>query len=142
MERFTRRNEDNTGYYYPYCLQEDTCSGEGCKMDMCEFPEKVCDRLGEYEDTGLTPGEIEELKETMQVVGDKHTTAVSLSVIERIIDTHPKIHDMAENVERLSKELKLVEERLVSLLEERECLRGQKLVYQTAIDIVLAGGKE
>ena len=65
MERLTARNErfpDET--YYPYCFREDTCGGEGMsdKCDICEFPIKICKRLAEYEDTGLTPQEIMELK--------------------------------------------------------------------------------
>lgn len=66
MERLTARNErfpDET--YYPYCFREDTCGGEGMldKCDICEFPIKICKRLAAYEDTGLTPEQIMELKE-------------------------------------------------------------------------------
>ena len=65
MERLTARNErfpDET--YYPYCFREDTCGGEGMsdKCDICEFPIKICKRLAAYEDTGLTPEQIRELK--------------------------------------------------------------------------------
>ena len=65
MERLTVRNErfpDET--YYPYCFREDTCRGEGMsdKCDMCE-PYKICKKLADYEDTGLTPDQIMELKE-------------------------------------------------------------------------------
>lgn len=66
MERLTARNErfpDET--YYPYCFREDTCRGEGMsdKCDMCELPYKICKKLADYEDTGLTPDQIRELKE-------------------------------------------------------------------------------
>ena len=66
MERLTARNErfpDET--YYPYCFREDTCRGEGMsdKCDMCELPYKICKKLADYEDTGLTPEQIQELKE-------------------------------------------------------------------------------
>ncbi|HJB46676.1 MAG TPA: hypothetical protein H9713_08225, partial [Candidatus Mediterraneibacter surreyensis] len=51
--------------YYPYCFREDTCRGEGMsdKCDMCELPYKICKKLADYEDTGLTPDQIMELKE-------------------------------------------------------------------------------
>ena len=66
MERLTVRNErfpDEA--YYPYCFREDTCRGEGMsdKCDMCELPNKICRKLADYEDTGLTPEQIQELKE-------------------------------------------------------------------------------
>lgn len=66
MERLTARNErfpDET--YYPYCFREDTCRGEGMsdKCDMCELPYKICKKLADYEDTGLTPEQIRKLKD-------------------------------------------------------------------------------
>lgn len=66
MERLTVRNErfpDEA--YYPYCFREDTCRGEGMsdKCDMCELPNKICRKLADYEDTGLTPEQIQKLKE-------------------------------------------------------------------------------
>lgn len=62
MERLTAYDGD---YYYPHCIKEITCGGRGSsgKCDECEFSERVCVTLGKYEDTGLTPAEIMELKE-------------------------------------------------------------------------------
>ena len=50
MERLTERNEADTAYYYPNCF--DKCDGFGfsSKCDNCGFQDKVCDKLGEYED--------------------------------------------------------------------------------------------
>lgn len=50
MERLTKRNEADTAYYYPNCF--DKCDGFGfsSKCDNCGFQDKVCDKLGEYED--------------------------------------------------------------------------------------------
>ena len=66
MERITARNENGAKEaYYPYCFREDTCDGDGMseKCDMCDFPIKICERIAEYEDTGLTPEQIRELAE-------------------------------------------------------------------------------
>ena len=50
MERLTRRNEQNTGYYYPKCFEE--CDGMGTtdKCNSCNITSDVCERLGRYED--------------------------------------------------------------------------------------------
>ena len=66
MERLTARNENGKREaFYPYCFREDTCDGDGGgeKCETCEFMLKVCETLAKYEDTGLTPPEIMELKE-------------------------------------------------------------------------------
>lgn len=62
MERLTSYDGD---YYYPHCMKGSTCDGRGSseKCNECEFDESVCVTLGKYEDTGLTPPEIMELKE-------------------------------------------------------------------------------
>lgn len=62
MERLTKRNECGDAYY-PECF--DHCMGEGAseKCNDCEYDKKICDTLAEYEDTGLTPEQIRELKE-------------------------------------------------------------------------------
>ena len=60
MNRLTERNMGNYGYY-PTCIEK--CHGEGAseKCDECEFSVKICERLAEYEDTGLTPDQIIEM---------------------------------------------------------------------------------
>lgn len=66
MNRLTARNENgDKEAYYPYCFQEDTCDGCGSskKCDVCGFSREVCEALASYEDTGLTPQQIQELKE-------------------------------------------------------------------------------
>lgn len=62
MERLTAYDGD---YYYPHCMRGSTCDGHGPseKCKECEFDERICVTLGKYEDTGLTPQEIMELKE-------------------------------------------------------------------------------
>ena len=62
MERLTKRNECGDAYY-PECYER--CYGEGSseKCNDCDYDEKICDTLADYEDTGLTPPEIMDLKE-------------------------------------------------------------------------------
>ena len=62
MERLTAYDGD---YYYPHCMRGSTCDGRGPseKCKECEFDERICVTLGKYEDTGLTPEQIRELKE-------------------------------------------------------------------------------
>ena len=66
MERLTARNKRfPKEAYYPYCFRNDTCDGQGPsdKCDMCPLPYHICETLADYEDTGLTPEQIQELKE-------------------------------------------------------------------------------
>lgn len=62
MERLTKRNECGDAYY-PECYEH--CYGEGSseKCNDCDYDEKICDTLADYEDTGLTPEQTRELKE-------------------------------------------------------------------------------
>lgn len=62
MERLTKYNEKVKKHFFPYCFREDTCAGMGCEKPDCEFIEKVCERLGQYEDIG-TVEECKALKE-------------------------------------------------------------------------------
>lgn len=65
MERLTARHKNgNREAYYPYCFRPDTCDGDGTseKCDRCHFEKAVCERLANYEDIGLTPEHIRELK--------------------------------------------------------------------------------
>ena len=50
MERLTKRNEADTAYYYPNCFKECDGLGYSSKCDRCGFQDKVCEKLGEYED--------------------------------------------------------------------------------------------
>lgn len=59
MERLTEKNDET--YFYPHCFEE--CDGAHETCSECEFDEKVCMRIGKYEDTGLTPEQIMDLKE-------------------------------------------------------------------------------
>lgn len=59
MDRLTARNKDGTAYF-PQCFEEP-CNGCGCLKDACEFLTKVCERLAQYEETGLTPEQIRQI---------------------------------------------------------------------------------
>ena len=64
MKRLTAI-EENGNTFYPYCFREDTCfgAGESKKCTECDFAKKVCETLAAYENTGLTPSQILEMKE-------------------------------------------------------------------------------
>ena len=58
MERLTEWNGEQPRHaYYPSCFKAP-CYGDGCKINDCLFETAVCERLADYEDTGLTPEEI------------------------------------------------------------------------------------
>lgn len=64
MERLTARHKNgNREAYYPYCFRPDTCDGDGTseKCDRCHFQKAVCEKLANYEETGLTPEQIREI---------------------------------------------------------------------------------
>ena len=58
MDRLTKR--ENGHAHYPRCFEEP-CVGMGCRIENCEFKVEICDRLANYEDTGLTPEEVSTL---------------------------------------------------------------------------------
>ena len=59
MNRHTDRNKYG-GAYYPHCFKK--CDGVPENCAECEYTEELCEALAAYEETGLTPAEIEELK--------------------------------------------------------------------------------
>ena len=61
MDRLTQRNKDDSAYYYPNCFEECDGAGHSPKCEKCSFNDKLCETLGKYEDTGLTPEQIIEM---------------------------------------------------------------------------------
>ena len=70
MKRITKKSAQ--GYYYPECFER--CSGmpgtnpiggkdDGC--DGCAVSLRICEILGRYEDSGLAPEEIAELRDSV-----------------------------------------------------------------------------
>lgn len=62
MDRLTARTTKGHAYY-PECFKAP-CNGSGCQKELCEFSIEICNKLADYEDTGLTPeqvGQVEEL---------------------------------------------------------------------------------
>ena len=70
MKRITKKS--GSGYYYPECFER--CSGvsginpignkdDGC--DGCAVTFRICEILGRYEDAGLAPEEIAELRDSV-----------------------------------------------------------------------------
>lgn len=58
MERLTEKHYLGNGYYMK-CTEN--CNGEDIDCIDCAALDKLVDRLGAYEDTGLTPGEVRSL---------------------------------------------------------------------------------
>jgi hypothetical protein len=61
MERLTEKNKDGE-YYYKACFDEDCANPDPrCPCSECKAEYKFCERLGQYEDTGLAPEQIREM---------------------------------------------------------------------------------
>lgn len=50
MERLTKRNEQNTKYYYPKCFEKCGGNGNSANCNSCELEDMICEKLGRYED--------------------------------------------------------------------------------------------
>lgn len=63
MKRLTAISDVGEAYY-PYCYRADTCDGGGTteKCRDCEFEQQICETLAAYENTGLTPEEVEKVR--------------------------------------------------------------------------------
>lgn len=48
MSRLTARDKHGHAYF-PQCFEEPCC-GSGCQKDTCEFLNKVCEKLSDYEE--------------------------------------------------------------------------------------------
>ena len=49
MERLTKR--DKHGFaHYPYCFEKCDGDGTGIRCQTCDFEEKICNKLADYED--------------------------------------------------------------------------------------------
>lgn len=59
MNRLTARTIHGHAYF-PQCF-EDPCNGSGCQKEQCEYLNAVCEKLAEYEDTGLSTDQIREI---------------------------------------------------------------------------------
>lgn len=66
MERLTQMGDPRLGYHWDITAF--------CDMGLME--DIIIDKLGAYEDTGLTPEEIEQLKDELNHAYDKSNTAV------------------------------------------------------------------
>lgn len=92
MERLTRRTECGDAYY-PECYER--CYGEGAseKCNDCDYDEKICDTLAGYEDTGLTPEQIQLLKErdtakAARPISDRSLYGICLNCGQTIFRDH------------------------------------------------------
>lgn len=88
MERLTARNENGEKEaYYPHCMREDTCDGDGTseKCDGCDFAKKVCETLASYEETGLAPEQIREI-DRLYAVKCKEVAMLQKKLIMQMAD--------------------------------------------------------
>ena len=84
MKRLTAISDAGEAYY-PYCYRADTCDGEGEteKCRDCEFSQQICKTLAAYENTGLTPEEINEYAEKYRKLRERDTAKDVIHVGER-----------------------------------------------------------
>lgn len=63
MKRLTKYSEINKDYITPHC---DNFNCNGCCRD-CDYEQVIINKLAEYENTGLEPKEVEQLKHDFAV---------------------------------------------------------------------------
>ena len=71
MERLTERNEGDTGYFYPACFKKCGGMGSTSECDFCWVHMQICEKLGRYEDIGLTPEQIMEIDRMYRELAEK-----------------------------------------------------------------------
>lgn len=65
MNRHTDRNEYG-GAYCPHCFKK--CGGAPLDCAECAYIDELCETLAAYEDTGLTPAEIMQMKSRQPIL--------------------------------------------------------------------------
>lgn len=84
MERLTKLNKNKTAYIYPECLE--ICGGTGYSSycDDCNVMDKICDKLGKYEDLE-EQGRLLKLDDKYQkfVIGQEVWIIISDSIVEQ-----------------------------------------------------------
>ena len=110
MKRLTAI-EENGNAFYPYCFREDTCfgAGESEKCLECDFAKKVCETLAAYENTGLTPEEVEKVKDLVPVVDAMRDIFGENLTVNRVIDAFVKFY-LAEDGGKVSSAVLLTNE--------------------------------
>ncbi len=71
MERLTERNKTDTGYFYPACFKKCGGMGSTSECDSCWVHMQICEKLGRYEDIGLTPEQIMEIDRMYRELAEK-----------------------------------------------------------------------
>ncbi|MBS4967370.1 MAG: hypothetical protein KHZ73_00700 [Lachnospiraceae bacterium] len=121
MKRLTAI-EENGNAFYPYCFREDTCfgAGESEKCLECDFAKKVCETLAAYENTGLTPEEVDR-EEKNALLSIEHTTGYKAGAL-----------NMANTIEDIIRKhmndgwIPVEDERLWDILFEEACVEGEQ----------------
>lgn len=97
--------------YYPYCYRANTCNGRGAteKCRDCEFNRKICETLAAYENTGLTPEEVEKVKDLVPAVDAMSDIFGENLTVNRVIDAFAKFY-LAEDGGKVSNAVLLTNE--------------------------------
>ena len=119
MERLTKR--ENGHAHYPRCFEEP-CGGMGCRTEDCEFKVEICERLAAYEDTGLTPEEINDLA-SVREISPEAEYAISKHA-ENIIERLDKLLHQTDDDARLRELAKANKDGRVVVLP---CKVGQRV---------------
>ena len=128
MKRLTAISDVGEAYY-PYCYRADTCDGEGEteKCRDCKFSEQICKTLAAYENTGLTPEEIEKVKYLGPAVDRmQHIFGTNLTV-NKVIDAFVEFY-RAEDGRRAAEAVLLVNKKVEEYrkLKERNTAKEPK----------------
>ena len=135
MKRLTAISDAGEAYY-PYCYRADTCDGEGEteKCRDCEFSQQICKTLAAYENTGLTPQEVEKVKYLGPAVDRmQHIFGTNLTV-NKVIDAFVEFY-RAEDGGRAAEAVLLVNEKVAEYrkLKERNTAKEPKKVSNSGV---------
>lgn len=110
MKRLTAISDAGEAYY-PHCYQADTCDGGGTteKRRDCEFEHQICETLAAYENTGLTPEEVEKVKDLVPAVDAMSDIFGENLTVNRVIDAFVKFYS-AEDGGKVSNAVLLTNE--------------------------------
>lgn len=135
MKRLTAISDVGEAYY-PYCYRADTCDGEGEteKCRDCKFSEQICKTLAAYENTGLTPEEVEKVKYLEPAVDRmQHIFGTNLTV-NKVIDAFVEFY-RAEDGRRAAEAVLLVNKKVAEYrkLKERNTAKEPKKVSNSGV---------
>lgn len=111
MDRLTKKNTSGTGYFYPACFEK--CDGvvNKQKCEKCKNDAKYCERLGQYEDLGLTPEQIRKIDVMYRELAEKLAQYERLGIPPETVAEYKKFEDnLVNNNISFGRVLELIEE--------------------------------